>query len=125
MIVPLTPPASLDAVARILRLVAEMPCRRDRPTPGDLQGSYDVWFDGGACRYLTSVNAFDFVDGSSAWLSTVSPRLKGGLTLASGESVSFSQDAPRDDICVVCRGALTAGGTFKQTPLGPAHVGCG
>lgn len=125
VMVPLNPQASLDEVARILRLVAEMPGRRDRPRPGDLDGPYDVWFDGGGCRYLTSLNAFNFADGSSAWLSTLSLRLKGGLTLASGETISFAQDPPREDICAVCRGALTPGGTFKQTLMGPAHVGCG
>lgn len=125
VMVPLKPPARLDEVARILGLAALMPGRRDRPRPGDLEGPYDVWFDGGACRYLTSLNQFDFADGASAWLSTVSVALKGAVTLASGETVSFLQEAPRADVCVVCGGVLAEGGTFKQTPRGPAHVGCG
>lgn len=124
VMVPLKPPASLDAVARVLQLAATMPGRRDRPRPGDLEGPHDVWFDGGACRYLTSVNAFEFADGSSAWLSTTSLRLKGGVTLASGETVSFEQDPPREDRCALCGKPLPPGGTFKQTPRGPAHVGC-
>ena len=125
VMVPLKPPARLDEVARLLRLVADMPDRRDRPRPGDLEGPYDVWFDGGACRYLTSLNSFDFVGGGSAWLSTTTLRLSGGVTLPSGETVSFSEAPPRQDICCHCKGALPEGGTFKQTPWGPAHVTCG
>lgn len=125
VMVPLKPPARLDEVARLLNLIALMPGRRDRPLSADLEGPYDVWFDGGACRYLTSLNQFDFADGASAWMSTVSLALKGSVTLASGETVSFLQEAPRQDLCVICGGALAEGGTFKQTPRGAAHVACG
>jgi hypothetical protein len=41
------------AVADILRCIAETPNRRERPDPGDLEGSFDFWFDGGAGKFET------------------------------------------------------------------------
>ncbi|MEO8359762.1 MAG: hypothetical protein ABI672_07005 [Vicinamibacteria bacterium] len=143
VMVPLIPPASLLEVARIMRLVAEMPRRRRRPESGDLEGPYDEWFDGGACRYLTNMNTYDLSDGSSAWRWTTTLLLSGGVKLASGETVNFSQEpaVPREqpakadatlvpssttgsDSCVVCGRMIVPGSTVQITERGPAHYGC-
>ncbi len=140
VMVPLKPPARLDEVARIMQLMYEMPGRRDRPKEGDLEGKYDVWFDGGACDHLTSINSFTFADGSTAWLSSVSLGLKGGVRLASGEVVNFEQERalqsaqpPRPlaepapaipDTCVACGGPILPGSTVQLTERGPVHFKC-
>lgn len=132
VMVPLKPPARLNEVARLMRLMDEMPGRRDRPATGDLEGPYDVWFDGGAVRYLTNINSFDFADGASAWLSSFALGLKGGVKLASGETIVFEQESqpqpavrlPESGLCVVCRSPLPPGSTHAVTERGAAHPQC-
>lgn len=146
-LVPLVPPARLEDVARVLSLVARMPGRSEKPRPGDLEGAFDVWFDGGACRFVTDYNEYCLADGAMAWLSTSSPRLSGAVRLATGETVTFSQQPPAADAageapgsglpgaraaaaeavgaaCVVCGSEIGPAETATLTPRGPAHLRC-
>ncbi|MCM2256787.1 MAG: hypothetical protein NDJ94_14095 [Vicinamibacteria bacterium] len=125
VVVPLHPPADLAHVSRVLWAIAAMPHRRDRPVAGDLEGDWDFWFDGGACRCTTDVNNFTLQDGSEAWLSTSSLTLRGGVRLPDGKVVTFGEERkPTAATCVGCGREITAGSTFVQTPRGPAHAGC-
>lgn len=125
MHVPPGPPADLSALVHVLSLVARAP-RRTEPRPGDIEGDYDAWFDGGAMSHDTDFNRFHFADGAEAWLGTSSSRLHGGVRLASGEVVTFEQQAARvaGDACVICGHPIVPGATHVLTPRGPAHVAC-
>ena len=57
----------LETVARVLNLIVRPPNKRTSPEPGDLEGNYDYWFDGGACRFDTGSTRYDFSDGTVAW----------------------------------------------------------
>ena len=58
-------------IARVLTLIGDPPGRRVCPQAGDLIGSYDFWFDGGASIHHTGPNRqYDFADGTVAWEST-------------------------------------------------------
>ena len=39
-----------EAVARVLQCIAEISNKREGRQVGDLEGDYDYWFDGGACK---------------------------------------------------------------------------
>jgi hypothetical protein len=54
------------AVARILHLIATTPNKRTTRQAGDLEGHYDYWFDGGACRIVTGHTDYIFLDGTRA-----------------------------------------------------------
>jgi len=62
-------------VARILDLIGAVPNRRDRPLPGDVEGRFDFWFDGGACIEMTGWNEYKFADGAVARVATCNPTL--------------------------------------------------
>ena len=81
---------SESAVARILTLIATTPNRRETPKRGDLQGDFDVWFDGGAIRYHTGNTDYEFTDGSSAGIS-VTYCLFVGITFPNGVRVHVQQ----------------------------------
>ncbi len=53
-------------VARVLQLVASRPNLRRRRRPGDIDGPFDEWFDGGAVRPITGGTVFQFGDGTRA-----------------------------------------------------------
>lgn len=82
-------------VVRVLRLVAETPNRRKKPTVGDIAGQFDYWFDGGACRYVTGVTYFELNDGTRC-SSAVSPQLSFTIRFPDGREVSIHQRAPDD-----------------------------
>lgn len=57
----------IDDLARILRLIAEEPNARRFPRPGDIEGKFDQWFDGGARLAHTGGRTFyDFANGDRA-----------------------------------------------------------
>lgn len=80
-------------VARILQLIATTPNRRDRPTPGDLQGKFDFWFDGGAGQIITGWNEYDLTDGTRVVVGT-SPLLSVTIQFPNGCRVAIRQDNP-------------------------------
>lgn len=80
---------SEQELARILELIAQQANRRDRAIPGDVEGQFDYWFDGGACRVQTGSVEFEFLDGTAARLGVPVPSLSlsvrfpdGGRTIA-------------------------------------------
>jgi hypothetical protein len=61
----------LPRIAHVLSVISDPPGRRERPQPGDLEGGYEFWFDGGASIHHTGPHRqYDFVDGTTAWEST-------------------------------------------------------
>jgi hypothetical protein len=57
----------LVRVAHILGLIENPPNRRTRPLPGDPEGHYDFWFDGGAATLHTGGGThYEFAGGASA-----------------------------------------------------------
>jgi hypothetical protein len=81
-------------VARVLRLIAEKPNARSAPTPGDVEGEFDVWFDGGAVRVHTGYEVFRFADGTKAIQSAL-PWLEVGIRFADGRQISIAEDKER------------------------------
>src|SRR5215467_7687666 len=55
---------SEEQVAQVLRLIATLPNKRERPIAGDLPGTFDFWFDGGAGRIVTGWNEYDLTNGT-------------------------------------------------------------
>lgn len=67
-----------EQVITILAAIVDPPNRRDDPLPGDLEGDFDFWFDGGACVGHTGTQHFVFSDGTrvvsvfpAAWLHII------------------------------------------------------
>jgi len=83
---------SEEAVARILGLIATMPNKRDTPLGGDLEGPYDFWFDGGACRTITGWNEFRFQDGTLAQVGSCNPILSVDIRFPDGRRVRVQQE---------------------------------
>jgi hypothetical protein len=80
-------------VAAILLLVADPPNPRDRPLQGDLEGSFDIWFDDGAVKHDTGVSTYAFADGSKATTGT-SLLVSIGIELADGRQFSMIERKP-------------------------------
>jgi len=79
-----------EAVARILLSIATTPNRRARPNPGDLSGSFDFWFDGGAAGMITRWTQYEFADGTRAKRGVV-PGLSVEIQFPNGCAVVVSQ----------------------------------
>jgi hypothetical protein len=60
----------LEEVTRILTLIRTQPSARRAPLPGDLEGRFDVWFDGGAVKHDTGESRYRFADGASATVTS-------------------------------------------------------
>jgi hypothetical protein len=78
------------AVSKILMCIADPPNRRKEPIPGDLVGSFDFWFDGGAAKYVTGWTEWEFSDGSRAKVDVV-PGLAVRIQFANGCGVEVLQ----------------------------------
>ena len=61
--------SDLDTIAQILSSIAAPSDRRQQRRIGDLEGPYDIWFDGGAVKINTGWTEYDFADGSAAVVS--------------------------------------------------------
>ena len=59
-------------VGKVLTLMSASPNYRNRPLAHDLQGDFDMWFDGGAVKRDTGVSSWTFTDGTTATM-VVSP----------------------------------------------------
>ena len=82
---------SEEAVAHILTLIATTPNRRTKPLPGDPEGRYDFWFDGGACEFITGWNEYVFCDGTVAQVGSCTAALSVSIRFADGRQVVVSQ----------------------------------
>jgi hypothetical protein len=85
----------LRATARVLGAMADPPGRRERPRPGDLEGTYDFWFDGGAAVGITARGMlYDFVDGTRAWQSGLFDECSVQIEFRDGCEVKVSLTQP-------------------------------
>lgn len=80
-----------SAVAGILSTIAAPPNRREQALAGDLDGAFDFWFDGGACRIETGVTHWVFESGTTAAVS-VTPGLRVNIKFANGRCVRVVQE---------------------------------
>jgi hypothetical protein len=80
-------------LARVLELVETQPNRRDRPLPEDLDGDFDYWFDGGACRVLTGWQESEFFDGTVVQLAAPVPALSLEVRFPDGRRVRIQQES--------------------------------
>jgi len=60
-----------QSVANFLTCIGRSANRRERPTVGDLSGSSDFWFDGGAGRQITGWTEYCLIDGTRATVDVV------------------------------------------------------
>ena len=82
---------SEEVVAHILALVAAVPNKREKPLPTDLQGTYDFWFDGGACTIMTGSNRYDLHDGTVVDVGSCVPVLSVSIRLPDGRRVNVQE----------------------------------
>ena len=57
---------TLVDIAHVMQVVGSTPNLRDAPAPGDLEGQFDRWFDGGAVRMVTGYNVYRLQSGARA-----------------------------------------------------------
>jgi len=79
------------AVARILELMSTLPNARSLARAGDLEGTFDVWFDGGAVKHDTGVSIYRFLDGAEAMTGT-SLVWQVSITLPDGRHIHVRED---------------------------------
>ena len=80
------------AVAEILQWIATTPNKRGKPIPGDVQGDFDYWFDGGAFKVGTGYVEYQFTNGARAGVADPTPGLSVGITFANGCRVRVQQE---------------------------------
>lgn len=78
-------------VAAILELIHSVPNRREKPLAGEVQGRFDFWFDGGACRVMTGWNEYTFADGVVAQVGVI-PALSVTIRFPDGRRVHIQQE---------------------------------
>lgn len=81
-----------EAVSRVLWSIHSRPNQRQRPNPGDLEGDFDFWFDGGACRVVTGSSTYHFQGGTTAHVAVL-PQLLIQIRFPTGETVRISQSS--------------------------------
>ena len=79
-------------VAHVLQLIATLPNRREQPSPGDLPGRFDFWFDGGAGQVITGWNEYDLADGTRVAVASI-PALSVTIQFANGSRVRIQQES--------------------------------
>ena len=82
--------ADLSTVTHVLSTIAAPPALRSQSRPGDLQGEFSRWFDGGAIKFLTGWSEYHFADGTVAIVPTV-PSLRVDIRLPAGAYLSVSE----------------------------------
>jgi hypothetical protein len=80
-----------EAVADVLQRIATATNRREKPLPGDLQESFDFWFDGGAARIVTGYIEYQFADGTRATVGAPVPALSVSIQFPNGCCVTVQQ----------------------------------
>jgi hypothetical protein len=82
-----------EAVANVLRCIATVPNRRDAPVPGDLQGGFDFWFDGGAAKIETGCIEYRLTNGTKAIVGAPIPALSVTIEFPDGCRVRVQQES--------------------------------
>jgi hypothetical protein len=59
---------------------------------GDLDGRFDIWFDGGACEMITGWHEYRFKDGTVAQVGSCIPVLSVTIIFADGRRVHVQQE---------------------------------
>ncbi|MCC7011689.1 MAG: hypothetical protein IT454_03920 [Planctomycetes bacterium] len=86
-----------DEILAVLARIKALPNRRERPKPGDLEGDFDLWFDGGAVKVLTGVSHCHFADGTR--VHTFGPLyLNLRIEFADGRAVEVRQTHGRSPV---------------------------
>jgi hypothetical protein len=78
-------------VAKVLTLMSAPPNPRERPLKHDLNGNFDLWFDGGAVKHDTGISTYSFDDGTRAQTGT-SLRYVIDITLPGGRRISVTEN---------------------------------
>lgn len=81
-------------VARILAIIGDPPNPRKLRQPGDLEGDFDEWFDGGAIRHHTGHTYYTLGDGTLAVVG-VFPWLDVSIRLPDDTQVHVTQGQAR------------------------------
>ena len=82
-----------ENVAEVLRCIATPPNKRDRPIDGDLEGTFDFWFDGGAAKVHTGYIEYAFISGTQATVGVPIPALSVTIGFANGCRVRIQQES--------------------------------
>ena len=85
-----------SVVANILRLIATVPNKRQKPITGDPPGDFDFWFDGGAAKIFTGYTNYYFPDGTRARVETI-PLLSVQIEFVDGRKVDVRQERWADN----------------------------
>jgi hypothetical protein len=92
-------PKVLGPLAQVLRCMSDPPNLRASPGPGDVDGPYEFWFDGGAGINITGGGTrYVFTDGGEAWVTSGLPNagrpaaFTASVTLAGGLHLSITQE---------------------------------
>jgi hypothetical protein len=80
----------ISTVLQRLSSIHAPPNLRSTPKPGDLDGKFDRWFDGGALKVVTGWNEYHFADGTLAYVPTT-PELQIEIRFPSGAYVTISE----------------------------------
>ena len=81
------------AVAEVLTLLSTRPNSRDRPIPGDLDGPFDFWFDGGSARIQTGWVEYALTDGTRVTVGAPVPALSIVIDFPNGCRVRVQQES--------------------------------
>ena len=82
----------MRAVERILELMSTQPNARPIPKPGDIEGNFDTWFDGGAVKHDTGITTYRFADGSVATTSEMTFVWHVAIGLPDGRRIRVSEE---------------------------------
>jgi len=93
---------SESRVAAILSMIASPPGKRDKHSPGDAEGDFDFWFDGGACQYHTGTAHYHFTDGAVAIVAAPATWLWVRIAFADGSRVNVCEERLREDSTLIC-----------------------
>lgn len=83
---------SESSIAKILNLIERVPNKHEERRVTDKVGSYDFWFDGGACIIQTGSSVYHFDDGTTALAAAAVPWVSIIIEFPNGERVKVEQE---------------------------------
>jgi hypothetical protein len=84
----------LPTITRLLSSIVARPDWRRAPRAGDLQGTFDGWFNDGAVREVTGWTEYHFVDGTLVVVPGSSARVDIQLPAGGYVSITCQSEAP-------------------------------